>query len=291
MTSGVLPASGRRSALSVPAADPHRIDKALAAGADEVVVDLEDAVAAGDKAAAREVLRAFDWSRRPETLRLAVRINAVGGPWWHRDLETVVALPIDSVVVPKVESRGDVFAVERLLDGLESEDARPDRIAVQALVETASGLARLHDIVSDIDRLDSLIIGYADLAASIGRSSAPSGAWIPAQHQILVAARSAGIAAVDGPYLGVADDDDFRRAAAEAAAFGFDAKWVIHPRQLETVNTAFTPSAEAVDYAQRVATAMADAAREGRGALQLDGQLIDEAMVRSARRVLAKVGR
>lgn len=291
MTSSTL--GGRRSALSVPASDPRRIAKALVAGADEVVVDLEDAVAAGDKGQARDVLRAFDWTQCPSSVRVAVRINAVGGPWWHRDLEALVAggVPVHSVVVPKVESRAGVGAVELLLDSLEAEFTRSSRIAVQALVETAAGLAHLQDIVSAVDRLGSLIIGYADLGASLGRSSAPSGSWTPAQHQVLVAARSAGIAAVDGPHLGVADDEEFRAAAGVSAAFGFDAKWVIHPRQLGTVTAAFTPSAEAVAHAERVVGAMADAAERGRGALQLDGQLIDEAMVRDAHRVLAKVGR
>ena len=179
-----------------------------------------------------------------------------------------------------------------MLGSLESEVARDHRIEVQGLVETARGLMQLADIIDGPDRLSSLIIGYADLGASLGRPSAvEDSAWIPARHQVLTAARAAGVDAIDGPYLGVADDADFQDATRGSAAFGFDAKWVIHPRQIGTVNHAFTPSSEAVAYADRVVATMADAAQAGRGAVQLDGQLLDEAMVRSARRVLAKAGR
>lgn len=285
----------RRAALCVPATQPDRIAKAIASGADEIVIDLEDAVPAGEKDRARDALRAVDWpSVTDGGVRVAVRVNAVGTPWCHRDLELVASgvAPVTSVVVPKVEGRGDLDFVERLLTGLEAEagPATP-RIGVQALVETAAGLAGLPAIVSRPDRLESLILGYADLAASLGRRGLRRPDWVPAQHALLVAARSAGVAAIDGPHLSVTDDADFRHALDQAADFGFDGKWVIHPRQVGAVMSGFTPAADEVEHATRVLQAMADAAAAGLGAVDLDGQLVDEAMALAARRTLARAGR
>lgn len=282
----------RRSSLCVPAGDARKLAKALVAGADEVVIDLEDAVAYDDKDRARADLSAFDWTSVDPRVALSVRVNAPGSPWCHRDLEAVAAIDaIGSVVVPKVESRADVGFVERLLTGLEGERGRTGPLAVQALVETAPGVLALGDIVSDVQRLTSVIVGYADLAASLGRSrTAPTASWAGVRDAIVLHARSAGVAAVDGPFLGVADDEAFRSDVANAAVLGFDAKWVIHPRQVAAVNEAFTPSGAAVDHAERVLAALAAAATEGRGAGVVDGALVDEAMARDARRILGRVG-
>jgi citrate lyase subunit beta / citryl-CoA lyase len=278
----------RRSVLCVPAGDDHRLGKALASGADEVVVDLEDAVAPEEKDAARARLAAFAW---PEVdAGVAVRVNAIGTRWCHRDLEVVSGIPrVTSVVLPKVESRADVGFAERLLDGLEAERPRERPVAVQALVETASGIAGLADIVGGVDRLSSVIVGYADLAASLGLPSGcdPAG-WLAIQTTVVVQARAAGVDAVDGPFLGVEAGDDFCGAVATARQRGFDAKWVIHPRQVDEVNRAFAPSAAEVDHARRVLDALAEAARVGRGAGVVDGALVDEAMALSARKILRK---
>ncbi|GAB2972115.1 HpcH/HpaI aldolase/citrate lyase family protein [Nocardioides montaniterrae] len=281
----------RRSSLCVPAGDDHKLRKALAAGADEVVIDLEDAVAYADKDRARAALVAFDWSSADSSAAVAVRVNAPGSPWCHRDLEAVAGLAaVGSVVVPKVESRADVGFVERLLAGLEAELGRTVPLGVQALVETATGIVGLRDIVGDVHRLTSVIVGYADLAASLGRArGAGPESWAGVRDAVVLYARAAGIAAVDGPYLGVADDEAFRSDVGHAAVLGFDAKWVIHPRQVSAVNAALTPSAEVVDHAERVLAALAAAAAEGRGAGVVDGALVDEAMARDARRVLGRV--
>lgn len=277
----------------MPATDPRRIAKALTSGADEVVIDLEDAVAPADKAAARDNLVAHDWTGIPSGVRVAVRVNGVGTPWCRRDLEAVVSagVPVDSVVLPKVESRADLGFVERLLTGLEAESGVVGRLGVQALVETAAGLVALDATVSERDRLEAVILGYADLAASLGRRPGlPRQTWLAAQDRVLTCARTAGIEAVDGPFLGVNDDDEFGEAVAYAAGLGFDAKWAIHPRQVERINLGFAPDEGAVEQARRVVTALDAAHADGRGALQLDGMLIDEAMAVAARRVLAKAG-
>ncbi len=285
----------RRSALCVPAGDARRLAKALASGADEVVVDLEDAVAYDDKERARAQLAAFDFAADPGVqaggTAVAVRVNAIGTPWCHRDIEAVASIgAISSIVLPKVESRADIGFVERLLDGLEAEDGRAAPLGVQALVETARGLADVAGIASDVRRLTGLVVGYADLAASMGRSrDVEPTVWRAVQDAIVLHARAAGVAAVDGPFLGVADDDAFRAATAAAARHGFDAKWVIHPRQVAAVNEAFMPTPDAVAHARDVLAALADAAADGRGAAVLQGGLVDEAMARDARRILGKV--
>jgi len=279
---------GRRSILCVPAGDQRKVAKALASAADEVVLDLEDAVAMGDKASARQALFDTEWPALREGQRLAVRVNAAGTPWCHRDLEAVVSssVPATSIVLPKVDSRGDLDFAERLLDGLEAEATSSVRLGIQALIETARGLVALADTVVRTDRLGSLIIGYADLAASLGRRSGlEPGSWLAAQERLLSCARSAGIEAVDGPHLGVADDELFRAAANRAASLGFDAKWVIHPAQLDGVSAAFEPTSVEIDRATRVLKSL----EHGAGAAQLDGELIDEAMAVAARRVLARV--
>ncbi len=288
------PADGerRRSVLCVPAGDGRRLLQALGSGADEVVIDLEDAVAAADKDAARRQLVDFEWAAAPLSVAIAVRVNAPRSPWCHRDLEAVVAaVPARSVVVPKVESRADIGFVERLLDGLEGEAGRSHRIAVQALVETAKGLVGLADIVRQVDRLTSVVVGYADLAASLGRPSGiEASRWQSVQDDVVTHARAAGVQAVDGPFLGVHDDAGFRDAVAMARRSGFDAKWAIHPRQVEAVTQAFTPSSTEVDHARRVLEALGEAAQVGRGASVVDGALVDEAMALSARRVIRKAG-
>ena len=269
------------------------LQKALAAGADEVVVDLEDAVAVDDKDRARAQLSRFDFSDAEAAgVAVSVRVNAPGSPWCHRDLEAVAALPaVSSVVLPKTESRADVGFVERLLDGLEAEVGRAVPLGVQALVETATGILRLGDVVDDVGRLAALVVGYADLGASLGRSrDVDPSVWRGVQDEVLLHARASGVAAVDGPFLGVGCDESFRLATSAAALHGFDAKWVIHPRQVAHVNECFTPSDAVVDHARRVLQALEDRAAEGRGAGVVDGALVDEAMARDARRVLARAG-
>lgn len=279
-----------RSALCVPAGDERKLAKALASGADEVVVDLEDAVSVGEKDAARAHLAGYEWPVGGPAV--SVRVNAIGTPWFALDMEVVSRIDaVTSIVLPKVESRAELALAERVLDDLECAAGRTTPLAVQALVETAAGMVRLADIVSDPRRLTVLIVGYADLAASLGRARdiGPQ-AWGGVRDAIVMHARAANVVPVDGPYLSIADDVVFRAEVADAAALGFDGKWVIHPRQVEVVNQVFTPSGSQIDHAHAVLAALNEAAVSGLGAAALDGALIDEAMARDARRVLSKAG-
>ncbi|MFD5257379.1 HpcH/HpaI aldolase/citrate lyase family protein [Streptomyces bobili] len=284
------PVGAIRSCLSVPGSDDRKIAKAAASEADEIVLDLEDAVPPAGKAAARDLVAA--WLGRTEQIgpRTAVRVNAPRTPWCHAD---VIACAdrggAVSIVLPKVESAGDLAFVDRLLDGAEAAAGRVEPVTVQALIETAAGLANLREIVAATPRLTTLIIGYADLAASLGRAAdAPPETWLRAQDSVLTAARGAGLAAVDGPYLGVAADQGFAGHVCRAAQLGFDGKWVIHPGQIRPVNEAFTPTAQEVERARAVLAALEGGHARAEGAVALGGRMVDEAVAVSARRVLAK---
>ena len=287
----------RRSCLSVPGSSAAMLAKAPLRGADEVVIDLEDAVAAPAKDGARDTVVAALREPAWEGVRASVRVNAARTPWCHSDIVAMACAeygPV-SIVVPKVESRGDLEFVDRLLDGVEAA-ARTGRapLRVQALIETAAGVARLDEIAAASPRLDALILGYADLSASLGRAAgarAPLDSWLAIQDAILVAARTHDVAAIDGPYLGIKVDEGFAAAAERARDLGFDGKWAIHPAQVAALNELFTPSAEEVERARAVIDALAEAEREGgAGAVALDGEMLDEAVRVAALRVLARAG-
>jgi len=282
--------TARRSCLSVPGSSERMLAKAAGLPADEIVIDLEDAVAASVKDQARErtVAALADWDG-PMT---AVRVNAPRTPWCHADVVALAALPDRprSIVVPKVESAGDLAFVDRLLDGAEAAGSRRTPLRVQALIETAAGLANVAEIAAASDRLDTLILGYADLAASLGATPTLE-TWLPAQQAVLVAARANGLQAIDGPYLGIRPDAAFHAAAGRARDLGFDGKWAIHPSQVEPLNTLFRPTDEEVAHARAVVAALAEAERDGgRGAVSLDGEMLDEALRVAALRVLARAG-
>jgi citrate lyase subunit beta / citryl-CoA lyase len=272
----------------VPGSSERKLAKAAQLAADEVVIDLEDAVAvaAKDEARAATVAALATWTEPT----VAVRVNGPGTPWCHLDVAALGALADrpTSIVVPKVEGPGDLAFVDRLLDGVEAGAGRQQPLRVQALIETAAGLARVNDIAASSARLDALILGYADLAASLG-GARDLDAWLPAQHALLLAARANGLQAIDGPQLGVEPDERFRAAAARARDLGFDGKWAIHPSQVEPLNELFTPREDEVQRARAIVAALEQAEREhGQGAVTLDGEMLDEAVRAAALRVLAR---
>jgi citrate lyase subunit beta/citryl-CoA lyase len=264
--------------------------------ADEFVLDLEDSVPADGKDAARDrvidALRSEAWAG----LTVSVRVNPPRTPWCHLDIAALAAVdgPLGSIVVPKIQNAGDVAFIERLLDGVEMSSRRTRPLGVQALIETAAGVAHLSEIAGASDRLQTLIVGYADLAASLGRSrtgAADPDVWRVVQEQVLLAARANGLQAIDGPYLGVRADAGFIAAVERAHAAGFDGKWAIHPSQLQALNDAFTPTPDELTHAHRVLDALSEAEKiDGAGAVALDGQMLDEAIRVGALRTLARAG-
>jgi citrate lyase subunit beta/citryl-CoA lyase len=268
--------------------------KAPTRGADEVIIDLEDAVATSAKDEARGTVVAALAEPQYEGIVTAVRVNAPRTPWCHQDVAALACLTNGpaSIIVPKVESAGDMAFIERLLDGVEAAAEIGEPMRVQALIETAAGVDRLSEIAAASPRLDSLILGYADLSASLGRAAgagAELDSWRAIQDAILVAARTNGVSAIDGPYLGVKVDEGFTAAAQRARDMGFDGKWAIHPAQVSALNDLFTPGEDEIEHARAVIDALEQAEREGgRGAVALDGQMLDEAVRVAALRVLAR---
>jgi citrate lyase subunit beta/citryl-CoA lyase len=267
-------------------------DKARSLQVDEVIFDLEDAVTADAKPVALEaVVQTLErWSGAPAS----VRVNPVGSPWCHAEIIELAAREKRpaSLVIPKVESPRDLWFLDRLLGGVEVAVGHQTPLRVQALIESAAGIQAVREIAASSARLDALIIGYADLAASLGRPRDGAGRlelWLPAQEAVLGAARSSGIQAIDGPFMGTADDETFRAAAQRSRDLGFDGKWAIHPSQVTTLQRLFTPGGEEIARAEAVLEALAAGeAQSGAGAVALGGEMLDEASRRSALRTLAR---
>ncbi len=273
----------RRSCLSVPGHAARMHEKALSVPADEVVFDLEDAVAPGAKQQARETIAATlarpEWAARS----VAIRINPVGSDQLGQDLALVRSLAPRSeltVVVPKVQSPEDlVVVVERLASG----------IGLQALIETPAGVEAAGEIARALPQLHALILGYADLATALGRRGAERqlDRWLYHQEVVLAAARGAGLQAIDGPFLRLGDQLALARAARSARELGFDGKWAIHPDQVPVLNEAFAASDLELRWAGAVEEALSEAGRTGDAAVRVEGAMVDEAMRAHAQRLLS----
>ena len=303
-----------RSELAVPGTQIALFEKAARSAADVVFLDLEDAVAPDDKPAARKnvlaALNDVDWGAKT----VAVRINGLDTHYMYRDVIGLVeACPrLDLLVIPKVGVPADVYAVDMLVTQAEQAMGRARRIGFEVLIESALGLANVEAIAQSSRRLEALAFGSGDFAAStrarttvIGglhpeygvlgdrnetgeRSFSQTDPWHAAQVRLLVACRAYGLRPIDGPYGDFRDREGFMAAARRAAALGFEGKWAIHPTQIEAANAVFSPAPSEVERARRIVDAMSAAAREGKGAVQLDGRLIDIASIRMAENVLRK---
>jgi citrate lyase subunit beta/citryl-CoA lyase len=269
------------------------LKKARAIQADEIVIDLEDAVLPERKTQARDAAVRVLGEGIFAARALAVRVNSPRSPWMSADLEAIACahVPPQSVIVPKVRSADDVVLVDRLLDELERAAGQPAHLGVQVLIETPGALSSLREICAASSRLEALILGYADLGASLGRSRSAAmnlELWLPAQEAVLVAARTADLQAIDGPHLVLEDEAGLRAASNRAAGLGFDGKWAIHPRQLSVLTDAFTPSPEDIAHAKAVLAALNDAADGESGAVAFEGEMVDEASRITALRILRR---
>ena len=277
-------------------------EKALASSADVVFLDLEDAVAPGEKAGARgkivDVLRELDWGGRPTLYRA----NALDTPYFYRDLIEVVEAAgdrLDAVMVPKVQRPEDLHVVATLLHQIElSTGLEPGKIAVEAQIESAEGLVNADGIARATDRLTALDFGPGDYAASVRmplRNIGVMDEWDEvypghrfhhAMQRVVVAARAAGVRVVDGPVADHRDEEGLRKACLLARSLGFDGKWCIHPAQIDTVNGVFSPTDGEVEWAKKVVGAYEEANAAGSGAVSVDGQMVDAASIRMARNTL-----
>jgi citrate lyase subunit beta / citryl-CoA lyase len=287
----------RRSCLAVPGSSPKMLAKAPALPADLVFLDLEDSVAPLAKEEARhsviDALENNDWGDKT----VVVRINSIDTQWAADDLSTVVgaaARHLDCVMVPKVQHADEVAFVDNFLRMIETNSSSEKKIGIEAQIETATGLRHVHDIAHASDRLETLIFGPADMSASLGLPTVTAGTPMPGYpgdhwhyvlFQILIAARDAGLQAIDGPYLLIKDLDGFREMAIRARAIGYDGKWALHPGQIGILNEVFTPTQEEYDKAEAVLEAYKQATEvEMTGAVMFGTEMIDEASRKMALR-------
>lgn len=266
----------------MPGSNERFLAKAPGLGADEYLLDLEDAVAPADKAAARPrvaaAARDADWGDAV----LAVRVNGWESPWTYLDVIDGVGAAgprLDTVILPKVQRAAEVVALDLLLSQVERSVGLPaGQLGIEPQIETAAGLVEAASIASASPRVEALVLGPVDMAASLGLDELPDEVLV----RLLVAGRAAGVAVVDGPYVGIRDPDGLRASAGRARRLGFDGKWSVHPDQIGLINDAFTPTRREYDAAHHLLRTYAG------GAVVVGAEMVDEATRRHALAVVAR---
>lgn len=292
----------QRCELAVPGSNPGMFEKALNSGVDFVFLDLEDAVAPDDKVQARknviQALNDLDW--KGHGVSVSVRINGLDTHYMTRDVVDLMeqaGSKIDTLLIPKAGVYADIYMVEAMVTQLEKQQGLTNRVGLEALIETALGMANVEDIARNgaSGRLEALHFGVADYAASnrarttnIGglNPDYPGDQWHFAISRMIVACRAYGLRPIDGPFGDIKDPEGYVLAAKRAAALGCEGKWAIHPTQIELANQVFTPPEREIEKAKRIIAALKDAASQGKGAAALDGRLIDAASERMANNVM-----
>ncbi|MES2144620.1 MAG: L-malyl-CoA/beta-methylmalyl-CoA lyase [Pseudomonadota bacterium] len=297
------PARPNRCQLFGPGSRPALFEKMAASAADVINIDLEDSVAPSDKATARAnviaAMRDVDWG----TKTLSVRINGLDTPWWYRDVVDLLeqgSERLDLIMIPKVGSAADVYAVDALVTAIERAMGRTKPVGFEVIIESAAGITHVEEIAASSPRLQAMSLGAADFAASMGMQTTGIGGtqenyymlrdgtrqwpdpWHWATAAIVAACRTHGILPVDGPFGDFADDEGFRAQARRVATLGMVGKWAIHPSQVALANEVFTPSDAAVAEAREILAAMADAKARGEGATVYKGRLVDIASIKQA---------
>jgi malyl-CoA/(S)-citramalyl-CoA lyase len=309
------PARLNRSGLAVPGSNAKFLEKAAQGDADVVFLDLEDAVAPDEKAKARKnivaALNDLDWSGKT----ISMRINGLDTEYMYRDLvEVLEGAPgkLDLIMIPKVGTAADVYTVDCIVSQIEAATRAPKRIGFEMIIETALGMANIHDIAGASTRNESLHFGVADYAASTKAATVNIGGpnpdygvltdpdgdgnrdfhwgdmWHYAIARMVVAARAHGLRPLDGPFGDIQDAEGYKAQARRARVLGCEGKWAIHPTQVELANTLFTPGEAEINKAKAILKAMDDAKKAGQGAVTLDGKLIDIASIKQAEVVVSK---
>ncbi|KIN65411.1 Malyl-CoA lyase Mcl [Sulfitobacter noctilucae] len=297
------PARPNRCQLFGPGSRPAIFEKMAASDADVINLDLEDSVAPSDKDSARanviEAIGNVDWGKKT----LSVRINGLDSPYWYRDIVDLLEQSserLDQIMIPKVGSAADVYAVDALVTSIEAAKGRSKKIAFEVIIESAAGISHVEEIAASSPRLEAMSLGAADFAASMGMQTTGIGGtqanyymhheganywsdpWHWAQSAIVAACRTHGVLPVDGPFGDFSDDEGFRAQARRSATLGMVGKWAIHPKQIALSNEVFTPSEEAVSEAREILAAMEEAKAKGEGATVYKGRLVDIASIKQA---------
>ncbi len=296
------PAKSRlqRSELAVPGSSPKMFEKALSSAADYVFLDLEDAVSPNDKISARaniiKALNEMNWRENGKTI--SVRINSLDTHYMYSDLVEIVEQAgenVDTILVPKAGTASDVYMVDCLLTQIETNKKLKKKIGIECLIETALGMSNIKEIAKSSQRLEALHFGVADYAASLRARTVvigglnpdyPGDQWHHGLSELVMTCRAYGLRAIDGPFGDFNDPDAYVDAAKRGAAIGIEGKWAIHPSQIELANKVFSPPETEVNKAKRILEELEKAAKEGKGAAQLDGRMIDAASSRMAENVV-----
>ena len=296
------PAKSRlqRSELAVPGSSPKMFEKALNSNADYIFLDLEDAVSPNDKIDARKnvitAIKEIDWKDKGKTI--SIRINGLDTHYMYRDVIEIieeVGDKVDTLLIPKVGSASDVYMVDCMLNQIEQNKKLQNIIGLECLIETALGMSNIKSIATSSTRLEALHFGVADYAASMRARTVvigglnpdyPGDQWHHGLSQMVMTCRAYGLRAIDGPFGDFNDPDGYILSAKRAAAIGIEGKWAIHPSQIELANQVFTPPEAEVKKAKRIIDELDKAAKEGKGAAQLDGRMIDAASARMAENIV-----
>ena len=296
------PATSRlqRSELAVPGSSPKMFEKALNSNADYVFLDLEDAVSPNDKLTARQnvikALKEMNWREKGKTI--SVRINSLDTHYMYRDVVEIVEEAgdkVDTLLVPKAGTASDIYMVDCLLSQIETNKKIKNKIGIECLIETALGMSNIKEIAKSSDRLEALHFGVADYAASLRARTVvigglnpdyPGDQWHHGLSELVMTCRAYGLRAIDGPFGDFNDPDAYIAAAKRGAAIGIEGKWAIHPSQIDLANKVFSPPEAEVNKAKRIIEELEKAAKEGKGAAQLDGRMIDAASARMAENIV-----
>ena len=290
----------QRSELAVPGSSPKMFEKALNSNADYVFLDLEDAVSPNDKLTARQnvikALKEMNWREKGKTI--SVRINSLDTHYMYRDVVEIVEEAgdkVDTLLVPKAGTASDIYMVDCLLSQIETNKKIKNKIGIECLIETALGMSNIKEIAKSSDRLEALHFGVADYAASLRARTVvigglnpdyPGDQWHHGLSELVMTCRAYGLRAIDGPFGDFNDPDAYIAAAKRGAAIGIEGKWAIHPSQIDLANKVFSPPEAEVNKAKRIIEELEKAAKEGKGAAQLDGRMIDAASARMAENVV-----
>ncbi|SDG35252.1 HpcH/HpaI aldolase/citrate lyase family protein [Roseospirillum parvum] len=277
----------RRSVLYMPGSNTRALEKARGLPADGLILDLEDAVAPEAKEEARANVIAATADKAYGQREVLIRINGLETPWGMADAIAAATAGADGVLLPKVESADMVRKVDAVLKA----NGAPDDLALWCMMETPMGILKAAEIAGASPRLAGFVMGTSDLAKDLGCAHTPLRLpMLTALSTCLLAARAHGLAIVDGVYLDLGDDEGFADSCRQGRELGFDGKTLIHPRTIGAANAAFGPTEAELAWARRIIEAHAEAAREGRGVVVVDGKLVENLHVESARRLLALAG-
>ncbi|WP_169566208.1 HpcH/HpaI aldolase/citrate lyase family protein [Sneathiella limimaris] len=274
----------RRSVLYMPGSNARAQEKAKGLAADGLILDLEDAVAPGAKAEAREIVCANAASGDYGKREIIIRVNGLDTPWGRDDIIAASKAAPDAILLPKVESAAQIHELEKLM----VENGAPDTTSIWCMMETPLGILKAEEIASASKRIDCFVMGTSDLVKELqAQHTAMRLPVITSLGLCLLAGRAYGLTVLDGVYLDLGDDDGYRASCVQGLELGFDGKTLIHPRQLDAANEVFAPSADEVVYSRRVIEAFEQAEKEGKGVVLVDGKLVENLHVEIAKAKVA----